>query len=199
MMQALPVSPRKSEGSLKVSSLPVLSHTCSCPGLLLSSCHPLFLLPSPHKPSSVASSSHSSHLCRRYYWPTAESWLFWKLLWEMDGVVFCPTWNWEHIIANCSWTLTVTCSWNYMCSEQRAAPKRYIYFHRLAAHKHQDRPYRMCCPLATGRPIDGIFFADYKSVLALLGNAISARVKTMQTVKPKNLQCCEAWAVYLQA
>lgn len=45
----------------------------------------------------------------------------------------------------------------------------------------------MCCPLATDRTINGIFFADYKVVLPLLGNAILARVNTMQTVKPKNL------------
>lgn len=72
----------------------------------------------------------------------------------------------------------------------------------------------MCCPLATGRPINVcfvglvlgffwcfvcLFSAGYKIVLAMLVNAVSARVKIVQKVKPKNLQCLEVWPMYLQA
>lgn len=118
---ASPVSQTPSERR----AIQSLQRTSLAPSVLGCCCHPRLphLLPSSCSSLSVTSSSPSSHLCKMYYWPKTDGWLFWKLLWEMDWVFFCPNWNWEeHITANCSSALSVTYSWNYMCSELWDAP-----------------------------------------------------------------------------
>lgn len=127
---ASPVSQTPSERR----AIQSLQRTSSAPSVLGCCCHPTLphLLPSSHSFLSVTSSP-SSHLCKMYYWPKTDGWLFWELLWEMDWVFFCPNWNWEELItANCSSALSVTYSWNYVCSELWDAPtgacvRIYIY------------------------------------------------------------------------
>jgi len=106
-----------------------LQPTSLAPFVLGRCSHPTLphLLPSPHSSLSCSFFTFSSPL-QKVLVAKTDGWLFWELLWEMDWVFFCPNWNWEeHITANCSSALTVTYSWNYMCSELWDAPNRYIY------------------------------------------------------------------------